>query len=49
MYMLYKNLLPKLTNYLTQNCKLLIPNIDKFFDQLALVEGELFIMRKRQE
>ena len=31
MYMIYKNTLPKLSNYLTENCKLIMSNIDVFF------------------
>jgi 5'-3' exoribonuclease 2 len=46
MYMLYKHCLPKLTGYLTENCKLNMRNIDYFFSQLSLVEGELFRLRK---
>ena len=49
MYMIYKHRLPQLDGYLTEGRKLNFPRIMKFFGDLAKVEGQLFLMRKRIE
>jgi 5'-3' exonuclease len=49
MYMIYKHCLPQIDGYLTEGRKLQLKRVDFFFNKLSLVEGELFMLRKRQE
>lgn len=49
MYMLYKHCIPQLDGYLIENGKPNWKRLDAFFKLLSKVEGELFMLRKRQE
>ena len=49
MYMIYKQYLPETDGYLTNNRKPNFKRLNGFFKKISIVEGELFMLRKRKE